>query len=126
MRRIIDPLMKMGVKISSKNNFAPITIEQSKMNPINYHSPIASAQVKSCILFAGMGVEWSNPNEPFQSRDHSEIMLQHLGASINVSKDGVSISKSDIQNPIDLTIPSDPSTAAFLSQPLLCVKTQNS
>ena len=108
MRRIIDPLMKMGVKISSKNNFAPITIEQSKMNPINYHSPIASAQVKSCILFAGMGVQGlTQINEPFQSRDHSEIMLQHLGASINVSKDGVSISKSDIQNPIDLTIPSD-------------------
>ena len=122
MRRIIDPLMKMGVKISSKNNFAPITIEQSKMNPINYYSPIASAQVKSCILFAGMGVEGlTQINEPFQSRDHSEIMLQHLGASINVSKDGVSISKSDIQNPIDLTIPSDPSTAAFfIAASLMC------
>ncbi|MEC7854827.1 MAG: 3-phosphoshikimate 1-carboxyvinyltransferase, partial [Candidatus Neomarinimicrobiota bacterium] len=122
MRRIIDPLMKMGVKISSKNNFAPITIEQSKMNPINYHSPIASAQVKSCILFAGMGVQGlTQINEPFQSRDHSEIMLQHLGASINVSKDGVSISKSDIQNPIDLTIPSDPSTAAFfIAASLMC------
>ena len=57
MRRIIEPLIKMGVNISSNNSLAPISIKKSHLNPIHHYSPIASAQVKSCILFAGLGAD---------------------------------------------------------------------
>ena len=114
MRRIIEPLIKMGVNISSNNSLAPLSIKKSHLNPIHHYSPIASAQVKSCILFAGLGADGPTKiTEPILSRDHTEIMLKHVGANIHVSKECISISKSTNLIPLDFTIPSDPSTAAF-------------
>ena len=110
----------MGVNISSNNSLAPLSIKKSHLNPIHHYSPIASAQVKSCILFAGLGADGPTKiTEPILSRDHTEIMLKHVGANIHVSKECIITSKSTNLIPLDFTIPSDPSTAASSLQPPL-------
>lgn len=115
MKRIIEPLKLMGANISSKNNDfkAPLIIKKSLLNGINYVSPIASAQVKSCLLFAGLFAKGKTTiTEPFQSRDHSERMLKYLGANIEINGLEIGITPSALY-PSDLIIPGDISSAAF-------------
>ena len=81
MKRVIEPLTLMGVDIKAKeNNFLPMTIlSNGKLNAINYKSPVASAQVKSCILFAGLYADGTTTvTEPINSRDHSERKYKTL------------------------------------------------
>ena len=114
MKRIINPLKKMGLKIISKDYKSPIKIQKSKLNGISYHSPIASAQIKSSLLFSGLGAAGTTMiTEPILSRNHSEIMLSNLGAKIKTNDLSISISKSNNFSPLNLTIPSDTSTASF-------------
>ena len=85
MKRIMDPLRQMGADITSvhDNNCAPLMIKGSNLHGIHYHSPIASAQVKSSILLAGLYAEGeTRVTEPYISRNHSEIMLSHFGANV--------------------------------------------
>ena len=85
MKRIVDPLREMGAKIEGreKGNFAPLTIVGGELKGINYLSPIASAQVKSCLLLAGLYAKGKTfVKEPYKSRDHTERMMQYLGISI--------------------------------------------
>jgi 3-phosphoshikimate 1-carboxyvinyltransferase len=115
MKRIISPLTAMGGKISSTENFTlPITISQPNMLiPINYELPVASAQVKSAVLLAGLHCDGvTSVFEKFPSRDHTEKML---GLKTEVTPTGkISYaSKENYPEPKEYIVPSDISTAAF-------------
>ena len=113
MKRIIKPLSLMGANIKSNNFKAPLKITGNKLHPINYTSQIASAQVKSCILLAGLGIDGvTSFTEPYLSRNHTEIMFKAMGADLTVDKTTVSIKKSEL-SPINMTIPGDISSAAY-------------
>jgi len=114
MKRIIEPLELMGAKFESNDFKAPLKIYGNDLHPISYNSKIASAQVKSCILLAGLGVKDGRTEftEPFVSRNHTEIMLKHMGADIKINQTTVSIAKSELQ-PIEIEICGDISSAAY-------------
>ena len=118
MKRIITPLTSMGCKISSNNGLLPFSIDASEgTSAIDFNMKVASAQVKSCILFSALGGNnVSSINEIIPTRNHSEIMLKNMGASIERegSKIIVHPLKSKLK-PIDISIPSDPSSAAFFA-----------
>ncbi|MEM8778608.1 MAG: 3-phosphoshikimate 1-carboxyvinyltransferase [Cyanobacteria bacterium P01_G01_bin.49] len=118
MSRVINPLQQMGAQIWGRNHntLAPLAIQGKALKPIHYHSPIASAQVKSCILLAGLMVEGKTTvTEPALSRDHSERMLQAFGATLEI--DGTTNSVSLIGKPTltgqTVIVPGDISSAAF-------------
>jgi len=118
MKRIITPLQKMGCDMSSNNNFLPLTINAKEgIRSIDYKIPVASAQVKSCILLAALGAD--NPSiihENILTRDHTEIMLNSMGATISILDKSINIHPlKNKLNPINITIPSDPSSAAFFA-----------
>ncbi len=113
MRRIIVPLELMGAKIKHKDFKSPLTIFGKELFPIDYKTPIASAQVKSCILLAGLNTYGeTRVTEPYVSRDHTERMLKYLGADINVKGNTVSIKKSKLE-PKNISVCGDISSAAF-------------
>lgn len=113
MKRVITPLEQMGGEIKSKDFKAPLEIFGKNLNAISYNSPIASAQVKSCILLAGLNTEGiTRVTEPYTSRNHTEIMLKAMGANLSVEGTTVSIEKSELR-PIDIEIPGDISSAAY-------------
>ena len=114
MNRIITPLSMMGADIKSNDGFAPLTITGSKLQGIEYNSPVASAQVKSAILLAGLYA--SSPttvNEPAKSRDHTELMLKRFGANLTSTKTSVTINPCSELFANDIDVPSDISSAAF-------------
>ena len=118
MKRIIAPLQKMGCDISSNNNLLPLTINAKKgIRSIDYKIPVASAQVKSCILLAALGAD--NPStihENILTRNHTEVMLKNMGATISFIDKSINIHPlKNKLNPINITIPSDPSSAAFFA-----------
>lgn len=117
MKRVIEPLGLMGAKIKSNNFKAPLEIEGINLNPIEYFSPIASAQVKSCILLAGLNTNGiTTVYEKTLSRDHSERMFKYLEAQIETGQDKngfyTKIQKSKLA-PKDIEIAGDISSAAF-------------
>ncbi|AZR74186.1 3-phosphoshikimate 1-carboxyvinyltransferase [Anoxybacter fermentans] len=117
MDRVIEPLNRMGAKIwARKGKYAPLSIQGSKLQGINYSLPVASAQVKSAILLAGLYADGDiNLIEPGLSRDHTERML--IGFGVDLQKDGNKIHLSGETEkrlyPQDLQIPGDISSAAF-------------
>ena len=117
MNRILDPLSQMGLKSKSNNGKLPITIYKSDLTGIEYDSPVASAQVKSAVLLAGFGASGeTSVTEPILSRDHTEKMLKGLGG--NISTHGLTTTISPLTSPLlsfNLTVPGDPSTAAFFA-----------
>ena len=87
MKRIIEPLRLMGAEIDSNDYKLPLKIKGRELNTIEYHSPIASAQVKSCILLAGLGIDdITTVYEKNLSRNHTELMLEYLDANISTGK----------------------------------------
>lgn len=118
MKRVIAPLMQMGATIAGKagNTLAPIAVTGQQLQPFHYTSPIASAQVKSCLLLAGLAVKGDTTvTEPSLSRDHSERMLQAFGAKLSIDPTTHSVT---IHGPAQLTgqtviVPGDISSAAF-------------
>lgn len=113
MKRIITPLTEMGADISSETGTAPLFIKGKSLNPIEYHSPIASAQVKSSILLAGLGTEGvTTVVEPYLSRNHTEIMLKYMGTDIESHDNIVKIKKSELRA-CDIDVAGDISSAAF-------------
>ncbi|MBP0000635.1 MAG: 3-phosphoshikimate 1-carboxyvinyltransferase [Cyanobacteria bacterium SID2] len=118
MSRVVTPLEKMGATIWGRegNKLAPLAVLGRKLAPSHYHSPIASAQVKSCVLLAGLGIEGrTTVTEPALSRDHSERMLRAFGADIEVD---VATHSVTVTGPARLTgqtvvVPGDISSAAF-------------
>ena len=118
MKRIIIPLQKMGCDISSNDNLLPLSVNAKKgTRSIDYKIPVASAQVKSCILLAALGAEKpSIVHEDILTRNHTEIMLKNMGASVSRKDKNVCVHPlKNKLNPIDVTIPSDPSSAAFFA-----------
>lgn len=113
MKRIITPLSLMGAKISSENNHAPLEIEGTSLHGINYALPIASAQVKSCILLAGLFAHGETIcTEKTPSRNHTEIMLQSMGADIVIHNNSIKIKKSTLE-PLHTEICGDISSTAY-------------
>ena len=114
MNRIIAPLTLMGADIKSNNGFAPLTVTGSSLHGIEYNSPVASAQVKSAILLAGLYAD--SPTtviEPAKSRDHTELMLKKFGANLNTTKTSATIKPCKELFATDIDVPSDISSAAF-------------
>ncbi len=118
MSRVIKPLQQMGAQIWGRksNSLAPLAIVGQQLKPIHYPSPIASAQVKSCILLAGLMAEGETTvTEPALSRDHSERMLRAFGAKLSVDPETCSVT---VTGPTQLQgqnviVPGDISSAAF-------------
>ena len=117
MKRIIEPLRQMGAEIYSRaeNRFPPIVIRGGNLKGISYEMPIASAQVKSAILLAGLFAKGDTTvKEPHKSRDHTEKMLKSMGVELYITKNTIKISPpSQELKPFDITIPNDFSSAAF-------------
>lgn len=117
MRRIIQPLCLMGANILGRqeNKFPPLVIKGGTLKGINYSLPIASAQVKSAILLAGLYAKGQTSIlEPHKSRDHTEKMLKSMGVDIKVTDNTITLTPPVKElNPIDITIPGDFSSAAF-------------
>lgn len=118
MARVIQPLSQMGAEIRGRqgNTRAPLAISGRSLQPIRYVSPIASAQVKSSILLAGLTCEGQTTVvEPALSRDHSERMFRAFGAKLTVNPEEISVT---VEGPAELTgqpvvVPGDISSAAF-------------
>ncbi len=118
MARVITPLTEMGATIWGRqgHTLAPLAIQGQALRPIHYRSPIASAQVKSCILLAGLATEGNTTvTEPSRSRDHSERMLQAFGAALTVDPEQ---RQATVHGPCQLQgqtviVPGDISSAAF-------------
>lgn len=116
MKRIIEPLRMMGANIESlrKNDCAPLRIEPARLQGISYQSKVASAQVKSCILLAGLYANGSTSvSEPYISRNHSEILLKQFGAKLNVKDTTVSIEPDPDLQAQEIQVPGDISSAAY-------------
>jgi len=120
MARVINPLKEMGADISARSSdkYLPMAIKGKGLKAINYNMPVASAQVKSCLILAGLYADGTTIiTEPQKSRDHTERMLMSMGAEVEV--EGLTIkvkgegSRVRGVQPIDITIPSDFSSAAF-------------
>ena len=113
MKRIIVPLELMGAKFKHNNYTAPLVIKGRELFPIDYKLPIASAQVKSCILLAGLNTYGTTKvTEPYISRNHTERMLEYLEADIVSDGNVVKIKKSKLV-PKNINICGDISSAAF-------------
>ena len=122
MKRIITPLTQMGAHISSilRNGCAPLYITPGELHGIHYNSPVASAQVKSCILLAGLYAEGeTSVTEPSLSRNHTELMLKEFGADIRSSYSLDSTEATASIRPCEelygqkITVPGDISSAAY-------------
>lgn len=116
MTRVIEPLRKMGAAIESNSGKLPLKINRinHELRGIEYEMPVASAQVKSSLLIAGMLSFGSTfISEKLSTRDHTENMMKYLGANIRVKEKGISIENSQIK-PKDIDIPGDVSSAAFI------------
>lgn len=115
MQRVIGPLTKMGAVIASEaGGLPPLTIKGGNLSPIIYNSPVASAQVKSAILLAGLYCNGTTTVvEREKSRDHTERMLRAAGVHIDVRGLEVSITGAGRLSPMDVTVPADFSSAAF-------------
>ncbi len=118
MSRVVRPLVEMGASIWGRkdNALAPLAVRGKQLKPIHYLSPVASAQVKSCVLLAGLLVEGKTTvTEPALSRDHSERMLQAFGAEleINPTTNSVTITGQPTLKGQHIIVPGDISSAAF-------------
>ena len=118
MRRVVQPLRQMGATIigRAQDSLPPLAIHGGGLHGIEYELPVASAQVKSAILLAGLFAEGpTKVREPVRARDHTERMLQAMGAPIAREDDVVSLSPLTASlSPIGLEVPGDLSSAAFL------------
>jgi 3-phosphoshikimate 1-carboxyvinyltransferase len=125
MKRIITPLSLMNADISSVNgnDCAPLSIKPSTLHGINYDSPVASAQVKSCILLAGLYADApTTVTEPALSRNHTELMLRAFGADIETSGYSATVTPGNTLHGQDIQIPGDISSAAYFIAAGLIVK----
>jgi 3-phosphoshikimate 1-carboxyvinyltransferase len=120
MKRIIEPLEMMGATIQSTNGKPPITIQgASPLHPIEYELPVASAQVKSCVLFAGLNAAGQTTViEPATTRDHTERLFNGFGVPVHVENQNETKARIMVSGPAqfagaDMTIPGDISSAAY-------------
>lgn len=115
MQRVMKPLGQMGARIGAREGqFPPLHIEGGKLRAIDYTLPVPSAQVKTCILFAGLYAEGQTTiTEPVRSRDHTEIALREFGADLSVERRRITIAGRPRLEGRELVVPADLSSAAF-------------
>ncbi len=118
MRRVTDPLETMGALFETSDGRLPARLSPSKLRGIDYTPPVASAQVKSAILLAGLSADGeTRVHEPQITRDHTETMLAAFGASIDVQRDGpastIRLAGPQALTACDVDVPGDPSSSAF-------------
>lgn len=115
MGRVIKPLREMGASIEGKNdNYCPLTLYLSELHGIEYRLPVASAQLKSAILLAGLYAEGQTTViEPTPSRDHTERMFRALGVEIETRGNEITLEPPEDLHAVDIAVPGDISSAAF-------------
>jgi 3-phosphoshikimate 1-carboxyvinyltransferase len=115
MRRVMDPLAKMGARIEAREGgFAPLKIEGTRLSSINYTLPVASAQVKSAVLLAGMFADGvTSVTEPVRTRDHTELALAEFGARVEHEGRTIRIHGRPELKGRKLRVPGDLSSAVF-------------
>ena len=115
MRRIMKPLAEMGASIRAREEqYPPLEIEGRKLRPIDYVLPVPSAQVKTCVLLAGLFAEGeTSVTETVRSRDHTELALREFGADLTVNRGRITLAGRPVLTGRELVVPSDLSSAAF-------------
>lgn len=114
MKRVIEPLTAMGARIESQDGRPPLRITGGTLKGIDYKMPVASAQVKTCLLFAGLLAEGETRiEEPLRTRDHGEVALRAFGAQVEQNGNAVSIRGGQRLLGIEARVPGDLSSAAF-------------
>jgi 3-phosphoshikimate 1-carboxyvinyltransferase len=115
MQRIMKPLAEMGARIRAREDkFPPLDIDGAKLRPIEYCLPVPSAQVKTCVLFAGLFAEGeTSVIEPVRSRDHTEIVLREFGAELKTEQQRITVLGRPRLSAREVVVPSDLSSAAF-------------
>jgi 3-phosphoshikimate 1-carboxyvinyltransferase len=115
MRRIVNPLREFGATIEAReDNFLPLTIHGGHIKAIDYRLPVASAQVKSAVLLAGLHAEGrTRVSEPLQTRNHTEIALKRFGAAIDIDYEKIEVEGGHKLSGQTVTVPGDVSSAAF-------------
>ena len=115
MQRIMKPLAEMGACVRARDDkFPPLEIEGAKLHPIDYVLPVPSAQVKTCVLLAGLFAEGeTSVTETVRSRDHTEIALREFGADLRVARQKITLAGRPKLTGRELVVPSDLSSAAF-------------
>ena len=114
MERIRKPLEAMSARLTLTDGHAPLTVHGSTLQPIDYTTPVPSAQIKTCVLLAGLQTTGTTVvREAVRTRDHSELALRAFGATLNRTIDSVSITGPQALHAIDAAVPGDISSAAF-------------
>jgi 3-phosphoshikimate 1-carboxyvinyltransferase len=114
MERVITPLTAMGAQITAQNGRPPLRIAGTQLKGIDYKMPVASSQVKTCLLFAGLLADRETcVEEPLRTRDHGEVALQAFGAQVDRKGNQVQIRGGQPLRGIEARIPGDLSSAAF-------------
>ena len=116
MKRVVEPLTRMGAHIMGRNQgtLAPLAISGGALNAVGYESPVSSAQVKSAIMLAGLYADGeTSVREPSLSRDHSERMFRLFGASLEIFNDGVTVKGGVELQAQEIAVPGDISSATF-------------
>lgn len=116
MGRVAEPLREMGAHITGRHNgtLAPLAIQGGGLKPIDFTSPVASAQVKSAVLLAGLFAGGrTTVREPYKSRDHTERMLGYLGAAVEAGEQAVTVTGNPELEGKPIEVPGDISSAAF-------------
>jgi 3-phosphoshikimate 1-carboxyvinyltransferase len=123
MKRIIDPLRRFGATIDGREgNYLPMTINGGSLNAIDFTMPVASAQVKSCVLLAGLHARGvTRVREPIPSRNHTEIALAEFGAQIKTAPNIIEVAGDHALHGKEFSVPGDVSSAAFFLAAALAV-----
>ncbi len=123
MKRVVEPLRRFGATVTAReDNYLPLSITGGSLFPIVYTTPVASAQVKSAVLLAGLYARGiSKLREPMPTRNHTEIALAEFGARIKTAEDGIEIEGGRPLHGKEFTVPGDLSSAAFFIAAALTV-----
>jgi 3-phosphoshikimate 1-carboxyvinyltransferase len=115
MERIMKPLAQMGARIEAhENRFPPLIIHGGQLHPMEYTTPMASAQVKSCVLLAGLfAAGRTTVHEPVRTRDHTELALREFGAEVEIERRSITVTGRPRLQGRQLRVPGDLSAAAF-------------
>jgi 3-phosphoshikimate 1-carboxyvinyltransferase len=114
MERVAEPLRAMGARVETADGHAPLRVEGAALQAVRWELPVASAQVKSCVLLAGLYAQ-DGPTtavEPHPSRDHTERMLEAMGARVRRKPGEAAVWPAERLRPLRLTVPGDASSAA--------------
>lgn len=127
MQRVMTPLAEMGANIVATNGkFPPLEIHGGKLKATDYSTPVASAQVKTCVLFAGLFCDGDTiVREPIRTRDHTELALRMFGADVRSANNAITIKGRPHLAAKDLTVPGDLSSSAFFLSAALMIPNSN-